>query len=339
MKLVRLSALALLAGLLAAAYLVYVLDAPYGAFGKETFVDVPRGASAMQIAQELQRAGVIRNEWSFRLARFVYRGRKLQAGEYRFTEPAPPIDVYERIARGDVYTIEFAVPEGKNIFDIGALAEHAGLFPAAKFVAAARDASSIRDLDPNAPSLEGYLFPSTYRLNRHTTPERLCHIMTARFREAWHKLGAHGDVHRVVTLASLVEKEGKLPEDRPKIAQVFEKRLEIGMKLDCDPTTIYAALLEERYRGVIHKSDLESTSPYNTYQHRGLPPGPIANPGLASIEAVLHPAETAYLFFVKRPDGSGGHTFTENMTAHAAATAKYRSAEKTTAKPSRKPRS
>ena len=316
--------------MLAAGFHFYNLDAPYAAFGKETFVDIPRGSTAAQIAQQLHNAGVIRNEWSFRLARYMYRGRQLQAGEYRFTQPAAPVEVYERIARGDIYFIEFAVPEGKNMFDIGALAEQAGLFPAAEFVAAARDASSLRDLDPDAPTLEGYLFPSVYRLNRHTTPERLCRIMTARFREAWRKLDARTNVHRLVTLASLVEKEGKLPEDRPKIAQVFEKRLEIGMKLDCDPTTIYAALLEDRYRGVIHKSDLESSNPYNTYRHPGLPPGPIANPGTASMQAVLHPSQTAYLFFVKRPDGSGGHTFSESMTAHAEATAKYRNAEKST---------
>ena len=150
-------------------------------------------------------------------------------------------------------------------------------------------------------------------------------MMTARFREAWRGIKSTGDVHRIVTLASLVEKEGKLPEERPKIAQVFTKRLEMGMRLDCDPTTIYAALLENRYRGTIHKSDLESTHPYNTYRHTGLPPGPIANPGLASIEAVLRPSDTEYLFFVKRPDGSGGHTFSESMAAHAAATAKFRS--------------
>ena len=324
MKLVAYSVLALLAGLAVAGYLVYTLDAPYAAFGKEVFVEVPRGASAAQIAQKLQRAGVIRSGWSFRVARLVHRGRTLQAGEYRFAKPAPVVDVYERIARGDVFYIEMAVPEGKNIFDIAAIAEHTGLIKSDDFLAAARNPAAIHDLDPRAPTLEGYLFPSTYRLNHHTTAESLCRAMAGRFRETWRKLGAKQDAHRVVTLASLVEKEGKLAEDRPRIAQVFEKRLEIGMKLDCDPTTIYAALLENRYRGVIHKSDLESESPYNTYRHTGLPPGPIANPGLASLEAVLHPANTAYLFFVKRPDGSGGHTFSENMAAHAVATAKYR---------------
>jgi UPF0755 protein len=328
MKLFRYSALALLAGLAVAGFLVYSLDAPYAGFGNEVFVEVPRGATAAQIAQKLVQTGVIRNEWSFRVARLVHRGRTLQAGEYRFAAPAAVIDVYERIARGDVFFIELAVPEGKNIFDIASLAEHTGLFKARDFLAAARNPAMIRDLDPQAPTLEGYLFPSTYRLNHHTTPESLCRAMTAKFREAWRKLNAQQDAHRLVTLASLVEKEGKLPEDRPRIAQVFQKRLEIGMKLDCDPTTIYAALLEDRYRGVIHKSDLESDNPYNTYRHKGLPPGPIASPGMASMEAVLHPSDTAYLFFVKRPDGSGGHTFSESMAAHAEAATKYRNGSK-----------
>ena len=290
-SMLRMCALALLAGLLLAGYLIYTLEAPYQGFGKETYVDVPRGSSAIQIADALHAAGVIRSLWSFRLTRVIYRGRKLQAGEYRFAEPLSVVDVYERIARGDVFYLELAVPEGKNMFDIGKLAEQLGLFPAPAFVAQARNPALIRDLDGAAPTLEGYLFPSTYRVNRHTTPERLCRLMTDHFREVWKNLKAPGDVHRVVTLASLVEKEYKLPEDRPKIAQVFEKRLQIGMKLDCDPTTIYAALLDDRYRGVIHKSDLESSNPYNTYRHAGLPPGPIANPGLASIRAVLHPAK------------------------------------------------
>ena len=324
MKLLRLCALGLLAGLGIAGFMIYQLIAPYAAFGKETFVDVPRGSSAAQIAAALHKAGVVRSVWAFRLARIVYKGRTLQAGEYRFTRPAGAADVYERIARGDVYYIVLIVPEGKNIFDTGALAEQAGLFPAADFIQAARDPSPIRDLDPEAPTLEGYLFPSTYHLNRHTTAARLCQIMTARFREAWRGLKAPGEPHRIVTLASLVEKEGKLAEERPKIAQVFRKRLQIGMKLDCDPTTIYAALLENRYRGVIHKSDLENGHPYNTYRHAGLPPGPIANPGLASIRAVLDPADTAYLYFVKRPDGSGGHTFSETIAAHQVAAARFR---------------
>jgi UPF0755 protein len=148
--------------------------------------------------------------------------------------------------------------------------------------------------------------------------------MTASFRDAWRSLGSSADVHRTVTLASLVEKEGKLADERPRIAAVFENRLRIAMKLDCDPTTIYAALLDDRYRGTIHRSDLDSENPYNTYRHAGLPPGPIANPGVASMRAVLSPAESDALYFVARPDGSGGHQFSNNIAAHEAATDKYR---------------
>ncbi len=181
----------------------------------------------------------------------------------------------------------------------------------------------IRDLDPRAPSLEGYLFPNTYRLSRHTTPERLCRMMTAKFREAWKSLHTTADVHDTVTLASMVEKEGKLAEERPRIAAVFANRLRLGMKLDCDPTTIYAAMLEKRYSGVIHRSDLDRDHPYNTYRHAGLPPGPIANPGLPSIRAALAPADVDSLYFVARADGSGGHEFSSTIAAHKNAVDRY----------------
>jgi UPF0755 protein len=148
--------------------------------------------------------------------------------------------------------------------------------------------------------------------------------MTGKFRDAWRSLHTTADMHRTVTLASLVEKEGKLADERPRIAAVFENRLRIGMKLDCDPTTIYAALLDHRYRGTIYRSDLESDHPYNTYRHTGLPPGPIANPGLASLKAVLAPAESEALYFVLQPGGSGAHEFSKNIAAHEAAIAKYR---------------
>jgi UPF0755 protein len=299
---------------------------PYQGFSGEVFVEVPRGTTTDGIAGLLANAGVVRNRWDFLLARFASRRRVLQAGEYRFNHPATPFEVYNRIARGDIFYYELVVPEGKNMFDIGAAAEQIGLFPAAEFLTAAHDPAMIRDLDPRAPTLEGFLFPNTYKVGRHTTPERLCRTMTASFREAWRGLGSNADVHETITMASLVEKEGKLSDERPKIAAVFENRLRIGMKLDCDPTTIYAALLHGRYRGTIHRSDLDSEDPYNTYRHPGLPPGPISNPGVASMRAVLHPAESDALYFVLRPDGSGGHQFSNNIAAHEAATEKYRHA-------------
>lgn len=297
---------------------------PYRGFPGETFVDIPRGTSTGGIAQLLAGAGVVRSRWDFLAARLLSRGRVLQAGEYQFNRAATPFEVYSRIARGDIFYYELVVPEGRNMFDIAAAAEQLGLFPATQFLAAARDPSLIRDLDPQAPTLEGYLFPKIYKLSRHTTPDRLCRTMTASFRDVWRSLGTTASVHHTITLASLVEKEDKLAEERPRIAAVFQNRLRIGMKLDCDPTTIYAALLAGRYRGAIHRSDLESENPYNTYRHAGLPPGPIANPGLASIQAVLEPASSDALYFVLRPDGSGSHQFSNNIAAHEAAIEKYR---------------
>jgi UPF0755 protein len=310
--------------LLGAGLVLYRMASPYQGFSGETFVDIPHGTSSGGIADLLQSAGVVRSRWDFLLARVALRGRVLQAGEYKFNHRATPLEVYDRIARGDIFYYELVVPEGKNMFDIAAAVEQIGLFPAGAFLAAAHDPSLIRDLDPQAPTLEGYLFPNTYRLSRHTTPDRLCRIMTGKFREVWSSLKTNADIHRTVTLASLVEKEGKLAAERPQIAAVFDHRLRMGMKLDCDPTTIYAALLANRYRGTIYRSDLSSDDPYNTYRHAGLPPGPIANPGLASIEAALHPADSDSIYFVLRPDGSGGHQFSNNIAAHEAAIAKYR---------------
>lgn len=310
----------------AGAYVAFVLNTPYAGFRQPVFVDLPRGTSTLQMATLLRHSGVIRHFWAFLAARAVRPGARLEAGEYQFSRPASALQVFDRIARGDVFYYELVVPEGKNMFDIADEAQRLGLFPSAKFLKAAHDTALIRDLDPRAPTLEGYLFPDTYRLSRHTTPEDLCRIMTRRFRQEWTKLETRAPVHRTVTLASMVEKEGRIAEERPLIASVFLSRLALGMKLDCDPTTIYAALLAGSYSGAIHRSDLSSDSPYNTYQHAGLPPGPIANPGLAAIKAVLDPAGAHYLYFVARGDGSGSHVFSSSLAVHRANVLRYRRA-------------
>ena len=329
MTLSRWLALVLLGCAVAAvAYTGIDLNTPYAGFNREAFVDLPKGTGARQMAAMLQNAGVIRHSWTFLIARALRRGATLQAGEYRFAQPASVLEIFDRVRRGDVFYYELVVPEGKNMFDIAAAVEDLGLFKAGLFLAAARNAALIRDMDPHAPTLEGYLFPDTYKLSRHTTPEGLCRLMTARFREECASLIRNQDGHRTVTLASLVEKESKLPAERPKIAAVFENRLRIGMKLDCDSTTIYAALLDGRYRGVIHRSDLDSNHPYNTYRHAGLPPGPIANPSLASIRAVDAPDHIDALYFVLRPGDSGAHEFSSNIAAHEAAAARFRHARK-----------
>ena len=307
---------------------LYLMNQPYKGFTDPVYVEFPRGTSTSEMAAILAKKGVIKNTWGFLAARALKRSR-LQAGEYKFEKAASSLDVYGRIARGDIFYVELLIPEGYNIFDIAGaidkleMKERLPALSSAAFLKAAGDPSLIRDLDASAKSLEGYLFPNKYRLYRHTTPQQLCKQMTSEFRAQWKELNARPNVHETITLASMVEREARLPEERPQVASVFANRLRIGMKLDCDPTTVYAALLENRYTGVIHRSDLDNPSPYNTYQHTGLPPGPIANPGLSSIKAAIAPAESDYLYFVARADGSGGHRFSSSLAQHEAAVAQY----------------
>ena len=320
----RLVLLALCAVALAGGYVLYRLNQPYKGFTEPVFVDFPHGTATGEIASELSRKGVLQCRWTFLAARALHRGARLQAGEYKFDKPATPLEIYGRITRGDIYYVELLVPEGFNIFEIAGAIAKLGMLKSEAFLAAAKNPAMIRDLDPKAESLEGYLFPNKYRVYRHTTAPQLCRQMTNEFRAQWRSLATKADAHDTVTLASLVEREAKLPKERPEVASVFHNRLRIGMKLDCDPTTVYAALLENRYRGTIYRSDLESTNPYNTYQKKGLPPGPIASPGLGAIQAALAPAETPFLYFVAKADGSGGHNFSDSLARHEAAVASYR---------------
>lgn len=318
----------------AAAIVLFVAWAvwwPYQGFSGEIFVQVPRGASSASIARMLEDAGVIRYWWAFLLERALRPSSKLQAGEYRFAGEGSAFEVFGRLAKGDVYYFEFTVTEGSNIFDIARALAQQGAIPAADFLEAASDPSLIRDLAPRAETLEGFLFPSTYRLSHETTAAQLAKLMTDQFRKEWARLapaqngGGQADPQRTVTLASMIEKETSVAEERPLIASVFTNRLAKGMRLECDPTTIYAALLDNRYRGTIHQSDLKSANPYNTYQNPGLPPGPIANPGEAAIRAALAPAGTKFLYFVAKP-GGGGHQFSATMTEHEKAVEAYRHA-------------
>ena len=313
--------------LAAGAAVWYLAGVPYAGFDKETFVDIPPGTSTGAMARMLADAGVVRSELSFTVARAVNMGATLQAGEYKFDRPMSAIEVLRKIARGDIFYHELRIPEGANMFDIAEAIGKLGIMKPEEFLKTARNPELIRDLAPGAPSLEGYLFPSTYRLTRRTSPLQLAREMTGAFRRVWAELAKGSpEVNQLVTLASLVEKETGVPAERDTVASVYHNRLDIGMKMDCDPTVIYAALLEGRYRGKIYKSDLENPHPYNTYRNPGLPPGPIANPGRESLRAALNPAPTKYLYFVAKGDGSGGHVFTENLSAHNAAVRDYRNA-------------
>ncbi len=318
-----------LLALLAVGVAGYWYIGPYRASGTETFVDIERGMSSRQIASVLASKGVVRSRWAFLAVRALHPKATLEAGEYRFESAETPWAVFNKIRRGKVFYEDFTVPEGSNMFDIASILQGGDTVDSNAFLKAAADPASIRDLDARAPDLEGYLFPSTYRLTHHTTAAQLCRMMTSEFRKQWTALTgkAHGaDAHKLVTLASLVEKETAVPQERPFVAAVFANRLRLNIPLQCDPTAVYAALLENRYRGIIYKSDLASANPYNTYGHAGLPPGPIANPGATSLQAALHPAEVAYLYFVAQPDGSGLHHFSSTLTEHAKAVLAYRKA-------------
>ena len=328
----RLFAVILLLGVLVAgAWLAWLFALPFGP-SQETFVDIDPGASTRGIARQLYHAGVVRNPYEIELLHLV-SGGTLKAGEYRFDHAAKASEVFRRIVRGDVYTIALTIPEGANLFDVAARVQEAKLGTSRGFLlAAAANLSLIHALDPRAPSLEGYLFPATYRFERHTAYAAMLHRMVATFQVQALALGITGDTHQLVTLASLVERETPIPSERNVVASVFDNRLAQGMPLETDPTVIYAALLRDQYTGAISRADLQSDSPYNTYLHTGLPPGPICNPGVVSLQAALHPSKTSYLYFVAAGADPLGHSrFSSTLAEHQRNVAAYRAAVKAAA--------
>jgi peptidoglycan lytic transglycosylase G len=318
-KAIAVLALVIAAG--AAAWFAAELSLPYRGYpGPSEFVDVPRGASIHQIAGLLAREGAVSNPYVFELfCRWHWRAR-LQAGEYLFDRPMSPREIFEKLALGRIYYVSLVIPEGWTMFDIADLVAQEGLTSRQAFLQAAADPAPIRDLAPGAASLEGFLFPATYRFPRHVPAEQIVGEMVERFRETWKRLVPDGKlppgmaVERVVTLASLVERETPQPDERPMVAGVFENRLARGYPLECDPTVVYALERAGRYDGTLRPADLKFDSPYNTYLHQGMPPGPIANPGAASLAAALHPAPVDYLYFVA--NGTGGHVFSQTLEEH-----------------------
>jgi len=324
--LVRLAvALLLVAGVAAAAFLrLYRLaEAPFQGYAADNpaLIEVPSGLGPQAIGQRLIDAGVVRDRWTYRMA--IWRSgqaRRLQAGDYRFDRPLSAIDVIGKIARGEVDVLPLTFPEGLTIAEMSRVFEQSGLGSAASFVEAARETSLIRALDPDAVDLEGYLFPDTYPLSRRADAphvvrmmvERFVAVLTPEIRDAARARGF--SVRQLVTLASLVEKETAKAEERPVVASVYSNRLHLHMALQCDPTVIYALQRDGRYDGNLRRDDLMYDSPYNTYRYPGLPPGPVAAPGLASLRAAAEPATTSYLYFVSRNDGT--HAFAETLAEH-----------------------
>jgi UPF0755 protein len=305
------------------------LETPYRGFqGDEVFVELPAGFGVSAIGERLTDAGIVPDAWTFRLAaRLGGVERRLQAGEYRFAAAATPREVAARIAHGDVYTKSMTFPEGLTVAEMAGVFGRSGLGTPADFQAAAGDVSLVAELDPDAQTLEGYLFPSTYALPRRAGAAGTVQVMVSEFTRAFDaRLRAdatarHMTPREVVTLASIIEKETARPEERPIVSAVYQNRLRIGMPLQCDPTVIYALMLARRWDGNIRKPDLQIDSPYNTYRIRGLPPGPIGSPGRSALEAAVHPADVKYLYFVSRNDGT--HVFAATLDEHNRNVAKY----------------
>ena len=298
------------------------LTTPYAAFSApEIFVELPAGSGVSSIANRLVAAGVLPDTITFRLAaRYTGADRRLQAGEYRFAGPSTPLQVLDRLAAGDVFTHPITFREGLTIFEMADVFERSGQGSADDFLAAARNLTLVGERDPRAKSLEGYLFPDTYTLPRSNDADDLVHAMLARFDKVFDSAlrseadGRGMSTREVLTLASIIEKETGRADERTKVSAVYHNRLKIGMPIQCDPTVIYALMLGGRWDGNLRKTDLQLNSPYNTYVVRGLPPGPIASPGRASIEAALRPADVGYLYFVSRNDGS--HVFASTLAEH-----------------------
>ncbi|MGA2417448.1 MAG: endolytic transglycosylase MltG [Candidatus Sulfotelmatobacter sp.] len=324
--------------LAAGGWLAWALLTPTAPSG-QVFVMLRPGYSTRHIASALKANGVIRSEQAFLLWHYFHRARPLQAGEYVFEKPANVMDVQKRLARGDVYFHTVVVPEGFTMFDIAQAIEGAGLGPAQDFLKVAQsDSELIAELPPGAPSIEGYLFPDTYQFSRMQTMHDMAAAMVKQFREVAHQMGlitsTDGGVvgltrtplplQTTVILASIIEKETSVAEERPLVASVYYNRLQKKIALDADPSIIYAELLAGTYTGALHHDDMRFNSPYNTYTHAGLPPGPIGNPGKSALEAAMHPAQTDYYYFVA--DAQGHHRFARTFEEHNNNVAAYRRA-------------
>lgn len=315
-------ALVLIGACAAAGLLWQRLHEPYRGYeAVERFVIVAPGSGTAAIGRQLLEAGVIADERVFRVALWwTESARRLQAGEYRFAEPTTVVDVVDRLVRGDVHHRPITFPEGLTIIEMAAVFEARGFGAADDFLAAAADTSLVADLDSEASNLEGYLFPDTYALPRNTPAAALVAQMVGEFRRVWPEerqqaAEAQGlTTRQVVTLASLVEKETGLAEERGLVAAVYRNRLDRRMRLQADPTVVYAMQQAGIYDGNIRRQDLEIDSPYNTYRYPGLPPGPIASPGADALRAVVEPADVPFLYFVSRNDGS--HAFARTLAEH-----------------------
>ena len=314
-----------------AAWLDHQLNRHYKGYSEgQVFVDIPRGSSRWQTASLLAKSGAVPSRLAFEALSEWRRRTPLLAGEYQFDHPMTARQVFEKIAAGKIFFHLVKVPEGWTTFEIAAELERQGLCSKDGFLAATHDTSLIADLAPRAKTLEGFLFPDTYEISRHMTCGDIAAAMVHRFRAVWQTLEPSGSakfpsgltLEQIVTIASLVERETANPGERRLVAGVFYNRLRREFPLQCDPTVQYALELAGRFEKNVGPADLRFNSPYNTYEHRGLPPGPIANPGEASLHAALAPEPTDFMYFVA--NDQGGHFFSRTLAEHNRNVARYR---------------
>lgn len=289
-------------------------------------ISFPSGSGIRRLATELKAGGVIRSSWHFILmTRLRGDAHRLQAGEYRFSDDMTPDDILKKIVSGEVEYRKFTLPEGYSVYQAAEILEQKGYFRKDVFLEKCRDRGLLLRLGLKVASAEGYLYPATYNLSRGGSEEQLLEQMIRQFNKAYGTIenevgeGAHQfSLHEIVTLASIIEKEAVSPKEKPLISSVFHNRLRIGMPLQSDPTSVYGV---RAFTGRVSKSDIQRPSPYNTYLNKGLPPGPIGNPGRDAVLAALNPAKTDFLYFVARQDGT--HQFSRNLDEHNRAVVRY----------------
>ncbi|HEX8618235.1 MAG TPA: endolytic transglycosylase MltG [Thermoanaerobaculia bacterium] len=300
---------------------------PYKGYDEpKTRVEVRRGQRTATILKQMQKEGVLRDQWiPLVYMQLLRRNDSLKAGVYEFDKPLSAVEVVDKLVSGQVSLKSITIREGLDRFAIAKIFAAEDLGTEEQWEKVTSEADLIRDIAPDAQSLEGYLFPDTYKFDPGTTADTIVKAMVANFRRHWGgelaTITTGLDPHQTVTLASIVETEARLPQERPIVASVYMNRVRLRMLLGADPTVIYAMKLAGRWNGNIRKADLQMESPYNTYKTPGLPPGPIANPGLASLRAAAAPAKTPYLYFVARNDGS--HVFATNNAEHNRNVEKY----------------
>jgi len=319
-------ALAILAVALLSAFLLFDTN-PRGSWeGK--LVLIPKGSPLPEVVRTLREGGILSHPLAFRaLVLLTFSGRRLHYGEYAFPTPPSAFEAWRRLVRGDVIKYEVTVRPGTNLYDVAALLEEKKLVTAEAFLAAASSPAILRRLEIPGESAEGYLFPDSYIFVKPVTPEEILEFMVRQFRrkvppDTEKRAREAGlSLHQVVTIASIIEKETGVEEEKPIVSAVIRRRLALGMPLQMDPTVIYGV---KRFDGTVTGKDLRTAGPYNSYLNRGLPPGPIANPGLAAIAAAVNPSNSEYLFFVSRNDGS--HTFSRTLSEHNRAVEQFRRA-------------